>query len=242
MARYAAEGEAAFQPRSRAPKTTPAATAPQTVELVLRLRKQLDESGLDAGADTIGWHLHHHHDTTLSRATINRILTRAGQVTRTVEATQELLHPVRSRATQPDMAVRFHPLPTHPPRRPPWHRRRDPDLARRPLPVRPVDHRAPAGHRTGRAGHLPRNRCHIRNSRLHVDRQRDGLHRPLRRRPRRQNPPRGRTAPTQHHPEELPTQPPHHPAAKSKGSSKPSRNGFAPTTSSHKRSPSYRHC
>jgi transposase InsO family protein len=81
MARYAAEGEAAFQPRSRAPKTTPAATAPQTVELVLRLRKQLDESGLDAGADTIGWHLHHHHDTTLSRATINRILTRAGQVT-----------------------------------------------------------------------------------------------------------------------------------------------------------------
>jgi transposase InsO family protein len=63
------------------PKTSPAATPPQTVELVLRLRKQLDESGLDAGADTIGWHLQHRHEITLSRATINRILVRAGQVT-----------------------------------------------------------------------------------------------------------------------------------------------------------------
>jgi transposase InsO family protein len=45
---------------------------------VLRLRKQLDEQGLDAGADTIGWHLAHHHDTTLSRATIHRILARHG--------------------------------------------------------------------------------------------------------------------------------------------------------------------
>lgn len=81
MARYRDEGEAAFAPRSRAPKTNPGATALETVELVLRLRKQLEESGLDAGADTLGWHLEHHHQTTLSRATINRILTRAGAVT-----------------------------------------------------------------------------------------------------------------------------------------------------------------
>jgi transposase InsO family protein len=81
MARYKAEGDAACEPRSRAPKTNPAATAPQTVDLVLQLRKQLDESGLDAGADTIGWHLQHRHKITLSRATINRILVRAGQVT-----------------------------------------------------------------------------------------------------------------------------------------------------------------
>ena len=81
MARYRNEGEAAFEPRSRAPKTNPGATAPETVELVLRLRKQLEDSGLDAGADTLGWHLEHHHQTTLSRATINRILTRAGAVT-----------------------------------------------------------------------------------------------------------------------------------------------------------------
>ena len=79
-ARYEAEGEAAFEPRSRAPKTSPTATPPATVDLVLRLRKELSEAGLDAGADTIAWHLRHHHQITLSRATINRILVRAGQV------------------------------------------------------------------------------------------------------------------------------------------------------------------
>src|ERR1044072_7203308 len=65
MARYTAEGEAAFpppsHPRPRAPKPSPPATTPHPVELVLRLRKHLDESGLDAGADTIGWHLQHRH-------------------------------------------------------------------------------------------------------------------------------------------------------------------------------------
>jgi transposase InsO family protein len=79
--RYEAEGEAALEPRSRRPHTTPVATSDATVALVLRLRKQLTEAGLDAGADTIGWHLTHHHRVTLSRATINRILVRAGAVT-----------------------------------------------------------------------------------------------------------------------------------------------------------------
>ena len=81
MARYRLEGEAAFEPLSRAPTSSPGATPAATVELVLRLRKQLTEAGLDAGADTLGWHLTHHHATTLSRATINRILVRAGAVT-----------------------------------------------------------------------------------------------------------------------------------------------------------------
>lgn len=80
VARYRAEGEAAFEPGSRAPRTSPGATPATTVELVLRLRKQLAEAGLDAGADTIGWHLAHHHATLLSRATINRILVRSGVV------------------------------------------------------------------------------------------------------------------------------------------------------------------
>jgi transposase len=65
--RYEAEGEAALEPRSRRPKSTPSATPAATVELVLRLRKQLTEAGLDAGADTIGWHLHHRHHSELSR-------------------------------------------------------------------------------------------------------------------------------------------------------------------------------
>ena len=80
MARYRTEGEAAFEPRSRAPKTSPGATPSATVELVLRLRKRLAVAGLDAGADTIGWHLQHQHGARVSRATIHRILTRAGQV------------------------------------------------------------------------------------------------------------------------------------------------------------------
>ena len=79
-ARYEAEGEAALEPRSRRPKTSPNQTPQATVELVLVLRKQLTDAGLDAGADTIGWHLHHRHHTDLSRATINRILVRAGTV------------------------------------------------------------------------------------------------------------------------------------------------------------------
>src|SRR5215217_4770739 len=81
LARYRAEGEAAFEPRSRRPHRSPRATPAQTVELVLRIRKQLSEAGLDAGADTIGWHLFHRHQVRLSRATIHRILTRAGTVT-----------------------------------------------------------------------------------------------------------------------------------------------------------------
>jgi transposase InsO family protein len=80
LARYRAEGDAAFEPRSRRPHRSPGATPAQTVELVLRIRKQLSDAGLDAGAETIGWHLAHHHRTTLSRATIHRILTRSGAV------------------------------------------------------------------------------------------------------------------------------------------------------------------
>jgi transposase InsO family protein len=80
MTRYRDEGDAAFEPRSRRPLTSPAATAGTVVDLVLRLRKELAEQGLDAGADSIGWHLTHRHQVTVSRATIHRILVRAGAV------------------------------------------------------------------------------------------------------------------------------------------------------------------
>jgi transposase InsO family protein len=83
LARFRREGEAAFEPRSRRPLRSPASTAAETVELILRLRKQLQETGLDAGADTIGWHLNHRHQIQVSRATIHRILVRAGAVTPT---------------------------------------------------------------------------------------------------------------------------------------------------------------
>lgn len=74
MARYRVEGDAAFEPRSKRPRSTPNATAPQIIDLVIGIRRRLIRAGLDAGADTIGWHLKHTHRVTLSRATINRIL------------------------------------------------------------------------------------------------------------------------------------------------------------------------
>jgi transposase InsO family protein len=81
LARHRVEGDAAFEPRSTRPQTSPAATPATTVELVLRIRKDLVDAGLDAGADTISWHLTHRHHIELSRATIHRILIRAGTVT-----------------------------------------------------------------------------------------------------------------------------------------------------------------
>lgn len=53
-ARYQAEGDTALAPRSRRPHTSPNATPPETVELVLRLRQELLQAGHDAGPDTLG--------------------------------------------------------------------------------------------------------------------------------------------------------------------------------------------
>jgi len=81
LERYRAEGEEAFEPRSRRPKTSPAAIGGQTVELIVRLRKELAGQGLDAGPQTIAWHLEHHHRIAVSAATVSRYLTRHGLVT-----------------------------------------------------------------------------------------------------------------------------------------------------------------
>src|SRR6187455_231938 len=80
-ARYDDIGEEAFEPLSRRPHTSPAATEASTVELIRRLRKELTEAGLDAGPDTIAWHLNHHHQLTVSVSTVSRTLTREGLVT-----------------------------------------------------------------------------------------------------------------------------------------------------------------
>jgi transposase InsO family protein len=81
VARYRAEGEAAFEPRSRRPMTSPTAVSDATVDLIIRLRKELSGQGLDAGPHTIAWHLRHHHHVRVSPATISRYLTRRGLVT-----------------------------------------------------------------------------------------------------------------------------------------------------------------
>jgi transposase InsO family protein len=81
LARYRAEGDAAFEPRSRRPHSHPTAVAAATVELIIRLRRQLAGQGLDAGAHTIAWHLAQQHQITVSDATIWRTLQRAGWIT-----------------------------------------------------------------------------------------------------------------------------------------------------------------
>ncbi len=80
LARYRREGEAAFEPRSRRPHTSPTALAPGVVELITKLRDKLTATGLDAGPDTIGWHLAHQHGLVVSRTTVARYLVRAGRV------------------------------------------------------------------------------------------------------------------------------------------------------------------
>lgn len=80
VARYRAEGEAAFEPRSRRPKTSPRAIPEATAALITELRKELAGQGLDAGPQTIAWHLRHRHQVTVSAATISRYLARAGLV------------------------------------------------------------------------------------------------------------------------------------------------------------------
>ena len=81
VARYRSQGEAAFTPRSRRPDTSPTTTPASTVDAVLEVRRQLVASGLDAGPDTIVWHLEHHHRLKVSRSTVHRLLRRAGLVT-----------------------------------------------------------------------------------------------------------------------------------------------------------------
>jgi transposase InsO family protein len=81
VARYHAEGDTAFKPRSRRPHTSPQALDPVTVVLIIDLRKSLTDRGLDSGPHTIAWHLEQHHDLVVSVATIWRHLNRAGLIT-----------------------------------------------------------------------------------------------------------------------------------------------------------------
>lgn len=82
--RYAVEGEAGVEPRSRAAKTVANRTPEWVEDVVVKLRKELDGAGLDAGAATIWSHLPDRlpPDTVVpSESTIWRILTRRGFIT-----------------------------------------------------------------------------------------------------------------------------------------------------------------
>jgi transposase InsO family protein len=80
LARYRAEGDAAFEPRSRRPRNSPNRTPDDTVALILAIRDRLVADGHDAGADKIIWHLAHDHHVRVSRPTVHRILSRQGRI------------------------------------------------------------------------------------------------------------------------------------------------------------------
>ena len=81
VGRWRVEGDAAFEPRSRRPRTSPGRTDAAVVALICELRRRLAASGLDAGPATIRWHLLEHHGTEVSVSTIRRRLVDAGLVT-----------------------------------------------------------------------------------------------------------------------------------------------------------------
>ena len=80
LAQYRTHGEAAFEPRSRRPRSSPSMVSDVVNEHIVNLRVELDSQGLDAGPGTIKWHLHQHHNIDVSISTIRRRLLAAGLI------------------------------------------------------------------------------------------------------------------------------------------------------------------
>jgi transposase len=80
VARWRDEGDAAFEPRSRRPRSSPNRVPTEVVERIVNLRVELTGAGLDAGPATIAWHLERHHDVVVSTSTIRRRLLGAGLI------------------------------------------------------------------------------------------------------------------------------------------------------------------
>src|SRR5690242_18041305 len=62
MRRWESEGEAAFEPRSRRPHSSPGRIAAGVEDEIVSLRKSLAQDGLDAGPATIAFHLARRHE------------------------------------------------------------------------------------------------------------------------------------------------------------------------------------
>ncbi len=73
-------GYDAVEPRSRRPRSSPTRTPPEVVALILELRAQLLESGLDAGPQSILNYLRMRSGSAPSKATIWRLLRANGLV------------------------------------------------------------------------------------------------------------------------------------------------------------------
>jgi transposase InsO family protein len=81
VGRYELEGDAAFEARSRRPRSSPQRTPVEVENEIVELRKHLAEQGLDGGAATIAVHLERRHGNAPALSTIWRILSRRGFVT-----------------------------------------------------------------------------------------------------------------------------------------------------------------
>lgn len=101
ITRYNLEGEAAFEPRSRRPRTSPGRLPDSVIELIVNLRSQLAGKGLDHGPQTIAWHLTHHHGITVAVSTIHRHLHAAGLIDPTPQKRPKSSY-IRFAAEQPN--------------------------------------------------------------------------------------------------------------------------------------------
>jgi transposase InsO family protein len=81
VGRFHQGGYGAIEPRSRAPKRIPHRTPAPLEDEIVALRKELTDLGVDAGAQTIHYHLGLVHDPVPSVSTIWRVLRRRGFVT-----------------------------------------------------------------------------------------------------------------------------------------------------------------
>jgi transposase InsO family protein len=80
LARYRQGGLKALEPRSRRPKSNPAATSDVVRERIIELRGELARNGSDAGPVTIAWHLAREGLGEPSTSTIRRILHQQGLI------------------------------------------------------------------------------------------------------------------------------------------------------------------
>ena len=79
VGRWRTDGEAAFEARSRRPHNSPARVADVLNSAIVNLRVELADQGLDAGPETIRWHLEQQGHT-VSVSTIRRRLVAAGLI------------------------------------------------------------------------------------------------------------------------------------------------------------------
>jgi transposase InsO family protein len=81
LRRYRLEGPAGLEPRSRRPKTSPTRISDLYEDEIVRIRKELAESGFDAGAETIHFHMSTPGRQVPSMSTVHRVLVARGFVT-----------------------------------------------------------------------------------------------------------------------------------------------------------------